>query len=45
MYSVCGLTLTHLDGNASYRNYIIDAIYNMTPQQLQEGAKYQEVLF
>lgn len=37
--------LTHLDGNASYRNYIIDAIYNMTPQQLQEGAKYQEVVF
>lgn len=37
--------LTRLDGNASYRNYIIDAIYNMTPQQLQEGAKYQEVLF
>lgn len=37
--------LTHLDGNASYRNYIIDAIYNMTSQQLQEGAKYQEVLF
>ena len=34
--------LTALDGNASYRNYIIDAIYNMTPQQLQEGAKYQE---
>ena len=30
--------LTPLDGNATYRNYIIDAIYNMTPAQLEEGA-------
>ncbi len=30
-----------LDGNSSYRNYIIDAIYNMTPAQLQKGAKYE----
>ena len=29
------------DGNATYRNYIIDAIYNMTPAQLEEGAKYE----
>lgn len=29
------------DGNSSYRNYIIDAIYNMTPEQLEEGAKYE----
>lgn len=33
--------LTELDGNSSYRNYIIDAIYNMTPEQLEEGAKYE----
>ena len=33
--------LTPLDGNATYRNYIIDAIYNMTPAQLEEGAKYE----
>ena len=33
--------LTPLDGNATYRNYIIDAIYNMTPSQLEEGAKYE----
>lgn len=33
--------LSPLDGNASYRNYIIDAIYHMTPEQLQEGAKYE----
>ncbi len=29
------------DGNASYRNYIIDAIYNMTPEQLEKGAEYE----
>lgn len=32
--------LTPLDGNASYRNYLIDAIYNMTPEQLEQGARY-----
>ncbi len=29
------------DGSASYRNYIIDAIYNMTPEVLEKGAKYE----
>lgn len=33
--------LTALDGNSSYRNYIIDAIYNLTPQELEKGAKYE----
>lgn len=33
--------LTPMDGNSSYRNYIIDAIYNLTPAQLEEGAKYE----
>ena len=33
--------LTALDGNSSYRNYIIDAIYNMTPEQLEKGANYE----
>lgn len=33
--------LTPLDGNVTYRNYIIDAIYHMTPAQLEEGAKYE----
>ena len=33
--------LSSLDGNATYRNYIIDAIYNMTPEQLEEGARYE----
>lgn len=33
--------LTPLDGNASYRNYIIDAVYHLTPAQLKKGAKYE----
>lgn len=33
--------LTELDGNASYRNYIIDAMYRLTPQRLAEGAHYE----
>ncbi len=33
--------LTALDGNSSYRNYIIDAINNMTPEMLSKGAKYE----
>ena len=33
--------LTDIEGNASYRNYVIDAIYNMTPKVLKEGAKYE----
>ncbi len=33
--------LSFMDGNASYRNYIIDAIYNMTPSDLSKGAKYE----
>ena len=33
--------LTPQDGNSTYRNYIIDAIYNMTPEQLEEGANYE----
>lgn len=33
--------LSDLDGNSTYRNYIIDAMYNMTPAMLEEGAKYE----
>ena len=33
--------LSELDGNSSYRNYIIDAIYNLTAEQLENGAKYE----
>ncbi len=33
--------LNQMDGNATYRNYIIDAIYHMTPEMLAKGAKYE----
>lgn len=33
--------LSEMDGNSSYRNYIIDAIYNMTPEMLEKGANYE----
>ena len=29
------------DGNSTYRNYIIDAIYHMTPELLEKGANYE----
>lgn len=33
--------LTAQDGNSSYRNYIIDAIYHLTPDALEQGANYE----
>ena len=33
--------LTEMDGNSSYRNYIIDAMYRLTPVVLEEGAKFE----
>ena len=33
--------LTEMDGNSTYRNYIIDAIYRMTPELLEKGANYE----
>ena len=33
--------LTPMDGNSTYRNFIIDAIYNMTEEKLKEGAKFE----
>ncbi|MBQ1372574.1 MAG: hydroxyethylthiazole kinase [Oscillospiraceae bacterium] len=33
--------LSPADGNASYRNYIIDAVYNMTGEMLEKGANYE----
>ena len=33
--------LSDKDGNSTYRNYIIDAVYNMTPEELEKGAKYE----
>lgn len=42
---VCGeiakSRLTIHDGNSSYRNYIIDAVYNLTGEQLESEAKYE----
>ena len=33
--------MTELDGNASYRSYIIDAIYNLSADELERGANYE----
>lgn len=33
--------LTELDGNATYRNYIIDAMYNLDSEAFINGAKYK----
>ena len=33
--------MTALDGNSSYRNYIIDAMYRLTPAALERGASYE----
>lgn len=33
--------MTPMDGNSSYRNYIIDAIYKLTPDHLEKGANYE----
>ena len=30
-----------LDGNSSFRNYLIDAVYNLTSEQLHESARYE----
>ena len=33
--------LTDQDGNATYRNYIIDAMYHLAPKALEKGANYE----
>lgn len=33
--------LSELDGNAAYRNYIIDAVCNMSGEELEKGADYE----
>ena len=44
-FGLCGelaqRRLGPLDGNASYRNYLIDALYRLTGDALEEGAKYE----
>lgn len=42
---LCGekaaLRMSGPDGTASYRNYIMDAVSNLTPEELERGAKYE----
>ena len=42
---ICGekayARMAALDGNASYRNYLIDAVYNLTGDELESEAKYE----
>ena len=33
--------LSKVEGNSTYRNYIIDEIYHLTSEQLESGAKYE----
>ena len=33
--------MTERDGNSSYRNYLIDAVYNLTPDELEGWARYE----
>lgn len=33
--------MTDLDGNSSYRNYMIDAMYRLTPAELEKRADYE----
>lgn len=36
--------LTREDGNATYRNYIIDAVYRLDGEELERCARYEQVL-
>lgn len=44
-FGLCGeiarKRLTPLDGNASYRTYIIDAVYHLAGEALEKGARYE----
>ena len=33
--------LTPPEGSGTYRTYIIDAVYQLTPNQLEKGGKYE----
>jgi len=35
------LTQKNGGGNSSFRNHLIDCVYNLTPDDLEEGAKYE----
>ncbi|MBR5122914.1 MAG: hydroxyethylthiazole kinase, partial [Anaerotignum sp.] len=45
LMGVCGEKayerLTEQDGNATYRNYIMDVVYNLTGEELERQAKYK----
>lgn len=45
LMGVCGEKahgrLTEWDGNATYRNYIIDAVFHLTGEELEKYAKYE----
>ena len=45
LMGVCGEKayerLTEQDGNATYRNHIIDAVFNLTGEELEKYAKYE----
>lgn len=36
--------LTPQEGNATYRNYMIDAVCRLTPEELDAGARYEKIL-
>lgn len=38
---IAGERLTEKDGNASYRNYLIDAVYRLNGDELEERARYK----
>lgn len=40
---VAASRMGELDGNGSFRTYLLDALYNMTPQQLADGALVEKV--
>lgn len=37
--------MSRLDGNASYRNYIIDAVYNMTDEKLHDMCRVEVIKY
>lgn len=39
---IAAARMNKLDGNSSFRNYLIDAVFNMTSAQLEKMAKYEQ---
>ena len=39
---IAAARMNKLDGNSSFRNYLIDAVFNMTGAQLEKMAKYEQ---